>query len=163
MKDTQLRGLVLQRYYENRREQKFLPKPSDFDVPITEQDILAISQQLGEHNLIHWTSMATYGAPLDGMGKISAHGIDVVEGEAKADIKVEFVQNKTVNISGSSHVIVGDNNTQRVAQNIGELFQLIDRADATQEQKKEAKGLLQRFLEHPLVTAIVGGLAGTIR
>ncbi len=160
MKDTQLRGLVLQRYYENRRGGMYLPQPSDFEVPITEDDILAISDQLGQHGLIEWKSLKSYGAVNDGIGKISAFGIDVVEGEATSDIKVEFVQNNTVNVSGSTNVIVGDNNRQRVTQSVEELVQLIDNANATQEQKQEAMGLLRRFLVHPLVVAIAGGAVG---
>ena len=54
MKDTQLRGLVLQRYYETRRGMMFLPKPEEFTIPITKEEILAISDQLAQHDLIKW-------------------------------------------------------------------------------------------------------------
>ena len=89
MKDTQLRGLVLQRYYEKRREKMFLPKPSDFDVPITEDDILAISDQLGQQGLIEWRSIKHGGVCFDGAGQINSRGIGKVEAETKADIKAE--------------------------------------------------------------------------
>ena len=74
--------------------------------------------------------------------------------------KLEFVQNKTVNITGSSNVVVGDNNQITLTQYVAELAQLIDNSSGTSEQKTEAKSILQSFLEHPLVTAIAGGIAG---
>ena len=160
MKDTQLRGLILAKYYERRREPNFTPDPTDFDPPISIQDIFAISDQLGQHGLITWHLLRGTGGPVAGMGQITAFGIDVVEGEATSDIKLEFVQNKTVNITGSSNVVVGDNNQITLTQHVAELARLIDNSSGTPGQKAEAKSILQSFLGHSLVTAIAGGIAG---
>ena len=157
MKDTELRGIVLQKYYEKRREPMFTPKPKDFDEQISFEDILAISEQLGKHGLITWKPIKAIGDVHFGMGKISAFGIDVVKGDAAPDIKVEFVQNKSVTISGSSNVIVGDHNKQSVSHHVNEIIRAIDTSQATPEQKAEAKKLLRKFVEHPLVTAVAGG------
>ena len=162
MKDTLLRGIVLAKYYERRREQFFTPKPEDFEVLISQEDILAISCQLSEHNLIEWKVLKSFGNVQAGLGKIRAFGIDVVEGEATSDIKVEFVQNKTVNITGSSNVIVGNNNQQHVAFHITELRRAIDASEAATEEKIGAKKLLSDFAQHPLVAAIVGGAVGLL-
>lgn len=162
MKDTQLRGIILQRYYERRREGWFLPKPEDLGVEVSEQDILEVCDQLGEHSLLEWKVRKDHGVVRAGMGKITAFGVDVVEGEAVADIKVEFVQNKTINISGSSNIVVGDNNTQNISHHISGLASIIDAANATSEQKDEAKGMLRKFLEHPLVAAVTGGAVGLL-
>lgn len=91
------------------------------------------------------------------MGKISAFGIDVVEGAATPDIKVEFVQNKSINITGSSNVIVGDHNQQNISNYVKEIVRAIDESQATSAEKAEAKGLLRKFIEHPMVTAVAGG------
>jgi len=40
IKDTQLRGILLQAFYERRRGHLFLPKVEKFGVAVTEQDIL---------------------------------------------------------------------------------------------------------------------------
>jgi hypothetical protein len=106
MKDTQLRGIILAKYYECRRGQIFTPKPEDFEPPIKIEDILAISDQLGQHGLIEWKVIKSLGGTAAGFGKISAFGIDVVEGEATPGIKVEFVQSKTINVTGSSNIMV---------------------------------------------------------
>lgn len=162
MKDTQLRGIILGRYYDRRREGWFLPKPEELGVEVTSQDILAVCDQLGEHNLLEWKVRKDHGVIHAGMGKITAFGIDVVEGEAVADIKVEFVQNKTINISGSNNVVVGDNNSQSISNHVSGLLSIIDSANATSDQKDEAKGALRKFLEHPLVAAVAGGAIGLL-
>ena len=135
----------------------FLPASNDFQPPIEKSEIVAISDQLGQFGLIEWKGMKYLGSPADGFGKITAFGIDVVEGEATPDIKVEFVQNKTVNISGSSNVIVGDRNTLSITNHIEALSQAINDSNSTELEKAEAKGLLRKFLEHPLVSTVAGG------
>ena len=157
MKDTVLRGIVLQHYYEKRRKGMFTPHEKDFEQQITIEDICSISQQLGEHGLIKWKEIKNVGGIYFGMGQISASGIDVVEGVATPDIKIEFVQNKSINITGSSHVIVGDHNQQNISHHVKEIVRAIDESQATPEQKAEAKGLLRKFIAHPMVTAVAGG------
>jgi hypothetical protein len=162
MKDTQLRGIILAKYYDRRRGEIFTPKPEDFDPPIAIDDILAISDQLGQHGLIEWKVLKRFGGIAAGIGKISAFGIDVVEGEATPDIKVEFVQSKTINVTGSSNVVVGDHNQMSVTQHIAGLARVIDNSTGTPEQKAEAKGLLRRLVEHPLVASVAGGAVGLL-
>ncbi len=157
MKDTELRGIILRCYYEKRREAMFTPKVGDFQVQVALEDICAISGQLGEHGLITWKSIRSFGGVSFGLGKITALGIDVVEGVVVPDIKVEFVQNKSINITGSSNVIVGDHNKQNIANHITEIARAIEASQATPEQKAEAKSLLRTFVEHPLITSVAGG------
>lgn len=163
MKDTQLRGVILAKYYEQRREPLFTPKPEDFDPSISIEDILAISDQLGQYDLIEWKSLKQDGGIVAGQGKINAFGIGVVEGEATPGIKVEFVQNKTVNVTGSSNVVVGDHNQLTVTQHINELTHVIDNSSGTPEEKAEAKSILRRLVECPLVAAMMGGAIGLLR
>jgi len=170
MKDTELRGLILQYFYDRRRKDRLpAPKPADLDVDVDvdDQDILQVCDQLREYNLLKWTASKStdydsLGEISFGFGKINAFGIDVVEGEATPEIKVEFVQhnNNTVTITGSTGVnnIIGSNNTLTLP----ELVKAVESADATPQEKEEAKTLLREFLEHPLVSAIAGGAAGLL-
>lgn len=157
MKDTDLRGIILQKFYEERRAVNFFPKPSDFNPVLDVVDMVRISQQLKDHHLLDVQIRRFHdGSGVVG-GRISAHGVDVVEGEVNPEIKVHFVQNHTVNISGSSNVVVGDHNQQNVTHHIEGLIKAIDSSNATPADKAEAKSRLQTFLEHPLVSAIAGG------
>lgn len=168
MKDTELRGLILQYFYDRRRKDRLpAPKPADLDVDVDDQDILQVCDQLGEHNLLKWTASKStdydsLGEISFGFGKINAFGIDVVEGEATPDIKVTFVQhnNNTVTITGSQGVnnIIGSNNTLTIS----ELVKAVESADATPQEKEEAKSLLRKFLEHPLVSKIAGNVTARL-
>lgn len=172
MKDSELRGHILQYFYDRRRK-GILPPPkaADLGVEITEQDILRICGQLGEQNLLNWKDLKTsnyatgnsiYREYIIRSGKINVFGVDVVEGNLTPAIKVEFVQhnNNTVTISGSTNVnnIIGSNNTLTLA----ELSKAIEAANATPQEKEEAKTLLQKFLNHPLVSAIAGSAVGLL-
>ena len=157
MKDTQLRGLLLQAFYKRRRENWLVPTTEELGVQVTEQDILQVCDQLGQHNLIQWKSLSSYDNISANIGKISAFGIDVVEGEATPDIKVEFVQNQTENITSSNNVVVGNNNSQTVTNTVHDLVKIIEASDAPPVEKAEARFLLRKFLEHPLLAAVAAG------
>lgn len=167
MKDSELRGLLLQYFYERRRKDTLpAPKAADFGVDVDDQDILHVCDQLGEKGLLKWNSVkSTSGSGdyfLAGIGRINAYGIDVVEENVTPPIKVEFVQhnNNTVTITDSTGVnnIIGSNNTLTLS----ELVKAVESADATPQEKEEAKTLLRKFLDHPLVSAIAGGAAGML-
>ena len=57
---------------------------------------------------------------------------------------------------------VGDYNTQNIEMTLQSLIQQINQAQASSEDKTEAKNLLARFLNHPLTCAILGGVAGSL-
>ncbi len=163
MKDTQLRGLLLEAFYRRRREDFFVPNAEEIGAKVGEQDILQVCDQLAQHRMIKWKSLGSPGNIEVGVGKISAFGIDVIENVATPDINVEFVQNQTVNISDSTNVVVGNNNSQVVTQTVRNLISIIESSDSPNEQKTEAKSLLRRFLEHPLLTAVAAGAIGLLR
>lgn len=160
MKDSEIRGLILRYYYDRRREGWSLPKPEDLGGSITEQDILHVADQLAEHHLLEWRKIGSHGELRAGTGKINAFGIDVVEGGTRSELKVELVQNKTININGSTNVVVGDNNS--VSQSVRDLLTAIESSSGTPEQKAEAKSLLRKFLDHPLLSAVAGGAIGLL-
>lgn len=67
----------------------------------------------------------------------------------------------TFHINGGQ-VQIGDHNTQNIINALHELKDKIDSADALPEQKQQAKTLLNSLLAHPLVTSVLGGLAGSV-
>jgi len=116
-----------------------------------------VSAQLGQHGLIDWYPINAIGGFCSGLGRISACGIDVVEGTVTSAISINMHDHRSVNVSGSSNVIVGDGNTQNINENAESLIRAINNMNAPSEQKEEAKSLLRNFLEHPLLTALAGG------
>ena len=99
---------------------------------------------------------------LAGRGRISAAGVDVIEGSAKPPISITLDQSHHVSIQNSSNVQVGNSNVQEISNHIGKIITAIDHSNATESEKAEAKSLLKKFLEHPLVTSIAGGVASSM-
>ncbi|MGD0827959.1 MAG: hypothetical protein ABSA09_07710 [Desulfobaccales bacterium] len=54
MKDNELRGVILEKFYEKRREGIIRPNPVDFNPPIPPQDLYRICEQLDQHDLIEF-------------------------------------------------------------------------------------------------------------
>src|SRR3954452_19021672 len=79
MNDNDLRGVVLQKYYEKRREGWIQWKAEDFqnvETDFTPTDLFSVCDQLGEHGLIDWKGLEDNGGvTIDGRGKITAYGI----------------------------------------------------------------------------------------
>lgn len=67
-----------------------------------------------------------------------------------------------VNIHGSSGIQVGNHNLMSFQLAVNEMLERIEKADASEEQKEEAKSLLGAFLAHPVVSAIVGGITAGV-
>ncbi len=160
MKDSELRGYILQYFYARRHEgESVAPKAADLGVEVDQQDIFRVCSQLGEQKLLIWKVLKIGLKVVARSGKINAFGIDVIEGNSTPAIKVEFVQhnNNTVTITGSTNVnnIIGSNNTLTLS----ELAKAIESAEAPSQEKEQAKTLLQKLMEHSLVAKIVGSAA----
>ncbi|MCJ7483977.1 MAG: hypothetical protein MUO31_13545 [Thermodesulfovibrionales bacterium] len=164
MTDNELRGLILKKYYEKRREQNLHFKSSDFTPPIPDKDIIYISDQLAEHNLIHWNPIRTDSNGLiDGIGHISAFGVDVVENDgADAPIKITFDQSTHYSVHSSANVQIGDANVQGNSVNLNQIIEAINNSDASTKEKREVKSRLSAFLKHPLVVTLLGKLVPSI-
>lgn len=70
--------------------------------------------------------------------------------------------NSEFNITGTinaTNVQIGNNNTQNIENVINNLIDEINKIDATPEQKAEAKNLLAKFLEHPIISGMISGSA----
>jgi hypothetical protein len=150
MKDKELRGVILEKFYGRRREGFIQPTPEDFDPPIAEEDLYRICDQLNEHGLIQFSSIK--GGPgnitISGFGMITANGVDVVEDEGR---------NSPINLSITNNIF-----NQSFIFDIEQILLKINDVQAPDIEKDEAKSRLRAFIEHPLVTSIVGGILGNL-
>lgn len=153
--DTELRGQVLRAFYERRMSRApQAPNTSWLSEETTNSELYRICKQLGEHGLINWSPLISDG----GVGEITAHGIDVIEGQRQSDIAVQLVHNYTTNISGSTNVIVGDNNKQEVSAAFQELLHAIDSYAGSDAEKAKSKSLLAQLAKSPVFAQVVGQL-----
>lgn len=74
--------------------------------------------------------------------------------------KPKWNNSPTIHINNSQGIQIGDHNVQSVINMLQELVSEIDKADAPNEQKLEAKSRLLAFLSHPTVSSVLGGAAG---
>ena len=80
----------------------------------------------------------------------------IPKGKPMPQITIHGNVNGQVNVAGQSI------DSPVLNLSLGELVSRIDASDAPQVEKAEAKSRLQELLSHPVVAAIVGGLAGRI-
>ncbi|MGA2143558.1 MAG: hypothetical protein ABSH49_01100 [Bryobacteraceae bacterium] len=112
MNDGELRGIILRYFYEARNYPgmlNILGVPDVANLVEHQFRIVSICRQLAEHGLIHWEdfgSLNTFG----GEGRITACGVDVVEGTAQPPITV-ILHDHSISVMQSSNVQIGDSNT----------------------------------------------------
>jgi hypothetical protein len=159
MTDNELRGIILEKFYERRREGNIIPKPDDFDPPILSEDLYRICEQLGDHGLLSWRNEGTSIEPFFGYGKLSAYGVDVIENNEKPPIGINLTNISVVHSQG---VQIGNSNVQSVTNAFDQIISQIENLMVSDEEKKEAKSKLRSFLEHPLTISILGSMAGQL-
>lgn len=163
MTDIQLRGLVLQHLYSKRSDHNYLPQAGDFNPPLLDNDLIRICDQLQQHELVDAKIVPMLkGHRILVACRISARGVDVVETGASPDLRIDLMTHQTISISGSSNVIVGNYNQQTIQHSVQELVKVIDSSNASPEEKAEAKGMLRKFLEHPLLASAAGAAIGLL-
>lgn len=89
-----------------------------------------------------------------------SRAISVKHGKNRSYELGASMQIATLNVNGPAQV--GNGNTQNISNVFNQLNQKIDESTASDEEKAEAKSRLAKLLEHPLVGAIVGGVAGSL-
>jgi|ERR1700733_2316389 len=156
MSDSELRGIVLRKLYDSRR-QGMVPLPVELSSSVLTPDtVFEICRQLAEKGLIRWKPIEGQGGGgylRTGMAQITAFGIDVIEGNATSPISVSI--DRSVTISSSSNVQVGEGNFQNVRFSAEKIALAIDQANASVLEKEKAKSLLKSFLENPIISTII--------
>jgi hypothetical protein len=162
MKDADWRGLVLKALYDVRHDPQSggaLLVPDSLKLPEIKMDaqntaiVGNIAEQLRDHNYITWSEF--HGPHRVGRARITAFGVDVIEGNRQSDITITVDQ--STNIHGSQHVQVGQGNIQNV-HDIHKLNMAIDRSEATQKEKDEAKSFLDQLANNKLIRSVAKGI-----
>ena len=153
MKDSEARGLVLRRLYDLRHVKQYAD-PSDFTSTSLEQNVVPnIVEQLTQQGLVDWNPLRAHGGYATFMARITAFGVDVVEGTQRSPISITI--DSSVNVHGSQNVQIGQGNVQTVTMDIGKMISAVDGSNATVTEKSEAKSLLQKIAGNKLVQEIV--------
>jgi len=141
VEDNELRGLVLQRFYELRHGGGLVQLPAI--LPVAPDDVVRlvnICEQLQQTGLINWTTTHR-------LGRAAPMPITLT------------VHNHSVTVSGSTNVQIGDANVSNNNINIASVMKAIDQSSASLAQKEEAKSLWSRLTNNPAFAAILGAIA----
>jgi hypothetical protein len=114
MNDGDLRGIILERFYELRNQPGMVNVPELPEIVSLEPNVIRrvnICQQLEQCGLIQWESANSLNT-VGGWGRIAASGVDVIEGRDTAPITVNLNDHR-ISVSQSSNVQIGDSNTIR--------------------------------------------------
>jgi hypothetical protein len=142
---------------------KFEPQDSSIQAIKEFQPIAKRLKSAHEKNLISKAFFQVTGTrEIHGMyitvlvsGGLTLGGEEYLNGTHE-DFRRNEMTNQVINIHSANAIQIGDHNTQQIAIAIKSLIEKIESCDGSEAEKVEAKNLLQRFLEHPLVAAVVG-------
>jgi hypothetical protein len=155
MKDSDARGLVLRRLYDIRHQLDRADASDFVGLPIEAKVLPNILDQLAQQNLIEWNpARGAMGRYLAFMARITAFGVDVVEGNTVPPISVTI--DSSITVQGSQGVqIGGQGNTQTVTMDVEKLINAVDGSNASETEKAEAKSLLHKIGESKLVQEVL--------
>ncbi len=159
VKDSDRRAVMLKKFYEARHVRgRFISMPVDPTASEEERLIAAnICGQLAESGLIEWKPLL--GPGIEGAGRITSHGIDVMEGNAPPPIAIT-IDSRQYSIHGSSNVQIGEGNAQNITILADKVRAAINSSQVTDEEKAEARSVLQSILANPLLAKIFGWMTG---
>jgi len=159
MQDKELRAVILRKLYDQRQRNVIALTASDVGADVPFSEVRRICRQMQHYGLVKYLADDGRKAQV----RLLAPGVDAVESRgSKSPVEIQFAPIQNVNIINSSNVVVGHVNVQEVKLSIEKLVAAINQSSGSEEQKEQARSLLSRFLEHPLVTSIAGGLVGLV-
>lgn len=122
VKDSDIRGIVLRKFYDLRKENAIYQLDENDLGPIDKDDYNRIGRQLGEKGLIEWHASISN----DGAGRITAYGVDVIESDTRAPFSITILENSTTSAASYDAQI---KELEDIVQRVSELKVLFIRND----------------------------------
>jgi len=170
MKDSVVRGRLLQLLYERRSEgptslgrgEEAVPPPGG----ISRRDWLRAAAQLSEYGLIDWTPLEDKSGMglLSGFAKINDLGVQVIEGRMASPIRVSIdeSQRSAVPQPEQAPIAASTPQQQMITEALEKVITAINQADISKEEKNEAKSLLRKLLGSKAAAKVLGAGAQSL-
>src|SRR6266480_3508562 len=153
MKDSVVRGYLLQLLYERRSEgsipfgqgeQAVLPPGG-----INRRDWLRAVAQLSEYHLIAWTPLEDQSGMglLSGFAKINDFGTKVLEAGVASPISISIDESRRTTVPQQQ---------QAITKAVEKVITAINQADVSEQEKNEAKSLLRKLLGSKAAASVSG-------
>jgi hypothetical protein len=170
MKDSVVRGRLLQLLYERRSEgstplgrvEQAVPPPGG----ISRRDWLRAAAQLSEYGLIDWTPLEDKSGMglLSGFAKINDFGVQVIEAGVAPPIRISIDQSRRTAVPqpGQAPVAVSTPQQQMITDALEKVITAINQADVSEREKNEAKSLLRKLLGSKAAAKVLGAGAQSL-
>src|SRR5881397_3878835 len=154
MKDSVVRGCLLQLLYE-RRSEGFIPfGQAEQAVPppggINRRDWLRALAQLSEYHLIDWTPLEDQSGMglLSGFAKINDFGVKVLEAGVASPISISIDKSRRTTVPRRQQTSTAPSTPQQqaITEAVEKVITAINQADVSEQEKNEAKLLLRKLL-----------------
>ncbi len=170
MKDSVVRGRLLQLLYQRRREGSILFGHAEQAAPppkgINRRDWLRAVAQLSEYRLIDWTPLEDQSGMglLSGFAKINDFGVEVVEAGAASPISISIDESRRTTIPRQQQAPIAASTPQQevITEALEKVITAINQADVSEQEKNEAKSLLRKLLGTKAAASVLGAGAQSL-
>jgi hypothetical protein len=164
MKDSVVRGRLLQLLYERRSEGAIpfgqLEQAVQPPGGISRRDWLRAVAQLSEYNLIDWTPLEDKSGMglLSGFARINDVGVKVLEAGVEPPIRISFDESRRTNISKHEKAPIAPSTPQQqqITEALKKVITAIDQADVSEKERNVAKSLLRKLLSSKAAAKVLG-------
>jgi hypothetical protein len=167
MKDSVVRGRVLQLLYE-RRGEGFLPfGAAERAVPAPEgintRDWLQALAQLAEYGLIDWKPIEDKSGMglLGGFARMNELGMHVLNSSAASPIRITFDERRAV-VGDPQEIKMPGAEVQALKDAFEQIILAIEQTSISEGEKKEARSLLLKLLQSKAGVHALGETAGSL-
>jgi hypothetical protein len=164
MKDSVVRGCLLQLLYERRSEGSIPFGQGEQAVPppggISRRDWLRAVAQLSEYGLIDWTPLEDKSGmgQLSGFAKINDFGVEVLEAGVASPIQISIDERRRTSVPRREQapIATSTQHQQMITDALEKVITAINQGDVSEQEKNEAKTLLRRLLGSKAAVSVLG-------
>jgi len=170
MKDSVVRGCLLQLLYERRSEGSLPFGQAEQAVPppggINRRDWLRAVAQLSEYGLIDWTPLEDQSGMglMSGFAKINDFGVEVLEAGVEPPIRISIDESRRTTVPRQQQAPIGGSTPQQqvITEALEKVITAINQADVSEQEKNEAKSLLRKLLGSKAAANVLGAGAQSL-
>jgi hypothetical protein len=170
MKDSVVRGRLLQLLYERRNEGAILfGRLEDAVLPpggISHRDWLRAVAQLSEYGLIDWSPLEDKSGMglLSGFAKINDLGVKLLETGVASPIEISLDEKRRITVPKRERASSTTNARQQqmITDALEKVITAIDKADVSEQEKKQSKALLRKLLGSKAAAKVLGAGAQSL-
>jgi len=170
MKDSVVRGCLLQLLYERRSEGSIPFGQADQAVSppagISPRDWLRAVAQLSEYRLIDWTPLQDKSGMglLSGFAKINDFGVKVLEAGVASPIRISIDESRRTAAPRQEQAPIATNTPQQqaITEALEKVITAINQTDLAEKEKNEAKSLLRKLLRSKAAAKVLGAGAQSL-